>query len=99
MIAEPLRDDSDETMPGLTVRSTYYEQVPIDDSPTPSPKALPTYLRALRYSEEDLSAPDKSPFDRAKTLSIRSYDTDSPSECYTCNMQYIHLLLKWNLEL
>ena len=37
------------------------------------------------YSEEDLTSPDRSPFDRSRTLSIRSYDTDSPSELLYSN--------------
>ena len=43
-------------------------------------RSHPSLFKVPTYSEEDLTAPNKSPFDRSKTLSIRSYDTDSPSE-------------------
>ena len=71
----PLDTSSEWTTPD-TSRHGFYRG---GESPLVS-RSHPTLLKVPTYSEEDLTASDKSPFDRSKTLSIRSYDTDSPSE-------------------
>ena len=81
---EKKEDNSTDSSPSSWRRSFHEELEGIKESPPLKP--LPSYLRVLTYSDDDLAKEDnKSPDDkhewsRSTTLSIRSYDTDSPSE-------------------
>lgn len=77
---EPIKDNdanSDDKSTPLSWKRSFHEE--LNDSLNSSSST--SQLRVLTYSDEDLTSPGKSPFNRNKTLSIRSYDTDSPSEC------------------
>ena len=85
---EPTPPKLKETSPPTWRRSDSYEQLesitPVMSTPShPTLPSYQSYLRGLAHSEDDLLKLDKMEDKikrRSMTLSIRSYDTDSPSK-------------------